>query len=160
MCLNLKLLTIDLNVSTNYDDTFVYNRFEEDSDDEQSKKIDKQQLIIGMATQLCIMFVDLDALQAVNIVDLRSSNSDFKMIPQAIEFCQIDNKYVCLLVCVLHCLPVRSITCYCFKVNLAIASIFDNDVYVYRCLIDNNFNQKPNNSNFANDCFFLSVLPR
>ena len=79
LCTGIKFLTVRNTIT---------NEFQAASNKQNFKK----QLIIACATPICIFFIDLDSAEIINLIDFKMRK--LHMMPQLIEFQQIDNYIV------------------------------------------------------------------
>jgi hypothetical protein len=79
LCTGIKFLTVRNTIT---------NEFQAASNKQNFKK----QFIIACATPICIFFIDLDSAEIINLIDFKMRK--LHMMPQLIEFQQIDNNRV------------------------------------------------------------------
>ena len=78
LCTGIKFLTVR---------NVVTNQFQAASNEQYFKK----QFIIACATPVCLFFIDLDSAEIINLIEF---NKKLNIMPQLIEFQQIDNNKV------------------------------------------------------------------
>lgn len=87
LCVGIKLLNVQHNSINNTNDAKSYENQYNLTDFDKNK-----QLIIACATPICIFFIDLDSIKVINLIDFKANG--LNLMPQLIEFHQIDNNYV------------------------------------------------------------------